>query len=190
MRTDRHPPGSSRNMATQAISALRGFKQGLFLICEEQQCWALWICNRYLGALGEFAGVGDKMYVRVNGVDDEGRLSLGYVAREKDRPKPPNRRERRRAERAEGGPAGKGELSLFIVPPCAFMCVPVCVCLRVCVCLCLFFILAPLKVLHLAWDVSFTEKRALLLRRKVDDRGLPTARARFPPLLLMSSALV
>eukprot|EP00903_Cladosiphon_okamuranus_P019672 g18081.t2 len=63
--------------------------------------------DRYLGALSEFADVGDKMYVRVNGLDEEGRLSLAYVAREKDRPKPPNRRQRRLAERGEDGPAAK-----------------------------------------------------------------------------------
>ncbi|CAM9862061.1 unnamed protein product, partial [Ectocarpus fasciculatus] len=57
--------------------------------------------DRYLDSLNEFASVGDKMYVRVNGVDEEGRLSLAYVAREKDRPKPPNRRERRRAARGD-----------------------------------------------------------------------------------------
>lgn len=57
---------------------------------------------RYLGGLNEFASVGDKMYVRVNGVDEEGRLSLAYVEREQDRPKPPNRRQRRRAARGEG----------------------------------------------------------------------------------------
>lgn len=67
------------------------------------------MAHRYLGVLSEFADVGDKMYVRVNGVDEEGRLSLAYVAREKDRPKPPNRRQRRLAARGEEGPAGKGE---------------------------------------------------------------------------------
>eukprot|EP00752_Nemacystus_decipiens_P017765 g15927.t2 len=63
--------------------------------------------DRYLGNLSEFADVGDKMHVKVDGVDEEGRLSLAYVAREKDRPGPPNRRERRRAERGErdDGPA-------------------------------------------------------------------------------------
>lgn len=65
-----------------------------------------------MGALSEFAEVGDKMYVKVNGTDEEGRLSLAYVARGKDRPSPPNRRQRRRAEREEkgDGPAGKGEI--------------------------------------------------------------------------------
>ena len=57
--------------------------------------------DRYLGSLDEFASVGDKMYVRVNGLDEEGRLSLAYEAREQDRPRPPNRRQRRRAERGE-----------------------------------------------------------------------------------------
>ncbi|CAM9593841.1 unnamed protein product [Scytosiphon promiscuus] len=57
--------------------------------------------DRYLDNLEEFATAGDKMYVRVNGVDEEGRLSLAYVAREQDRPKPANRRQRRRAERGE-----------------------------------------------------------------------------------------
>ncbi|CAN0065774.1 unnamed protein product, partial [Hapterophycus canaliculatus] len=57
--------------------------------------------NRYLDNLDAFATEGDKMYVRVNGVDEEGRLSLAYVAREQDRPKPPNRRQRRRAERGD-----------------------------------------------------------------------------------------
>ncbi|CBJ31572.1 conserved unknown protein [Ectocarpus siliculosus] len=66
--------------------------------------------NRYLDNLNEFASVGDKMYVRVNGVDEEGRLSLAYAAREKDRPKPPNRRERRRAARGDQGAAeNKGD---------------------------------------------------------------------------------
>lgn len=41
------------------------------------------------------------MYVRVKGLDAEGRLSLLYVGRERDRPKPPNRRERRAAERGQ-----------------------------------------------------------------------------------------
>ena len=58
--------------------------------------------NRYLENLNEFAAVGDKMYVRVKGVDEEGRLALSYEAREKDRPKPPNRRQRRGAARGEG----------------------------------------------------------------------------------------
>lgn len=68
--------------------------------------------NRYLDNLNEFASAGDKMYVRVNGVDEEGRLALAYVAREKDRPKPPNRRERRRAAIGDQGAAenkGKGK---------------------------------------------------------------------------------
>lgn len=86
--------------------------------------------HRYLGALSEFAAVGDKMYVRVNGADEEGRLSLAYVAREKDRPKLPNRRERRRAARGEGGPVDKGELSCLCLP------LRVALCERVCVCLC------------------------------------------------------
>ena len=40
------------------------------------------------------------MYVRVSGIDEKGRLSLSYVARERDRSKPPNRRERRAAAAA------------------------------------------------------------------------------------------
>ena len=72
--------------------------------------------------------------MRVDGLDGEGRLSLAYVAREKDRPKPPNRRQRRLAARGEDDPAGEGELmffSMWCFPPC----VPCeCVC---CVCLCL-----------------------------------------------------
>lgn len=71
----------------------------------------LYPINRYLDNLGEFAAVGDKLYVRVNGVDDEGRLSLAYVAREQDRPKPPNRRQRRRAERGESETVEAGEKS-------------------------------------------------------------------------------
>lgn len=71
--------------------------------------------------------MGDKMYVRVNGLDEEGRLSLAYVAREKDRPKPPNRRQRRLAERGEDGPEGKGE----VLPLCCSHRAP-------CVCVCVF----------------------------------------------------
>lgn len=65
--------------------------------------------NRYLGNLKDFALVGDKMYVEVKEVDEEGRLALSYVAREKDRPKPLNRRQRRSTERGESAPAGAGE---------------------------------------------------------------------------------
>ena len=70
------------------------------------------------------------MYVRVNGVDEEGRLSLAYAAREKDRPKPPNRRQRRRAERGEGeaGPAGNGECFTGCCAPGVCVCVFVFVC--------------------------------------------------------------
>ncbi|CAN0150451.1 unnamed protein product [Pylaiella littoralis] len=68
--------------------------------------------DRYLGGLNEFASVGDKMYVRVNGADEEGRLSLAYVEREQDRPKPPNRRQRRRGSSGEDestAVVGKGD---------------------------------------------------------------------------------
>lgn len=58
------------------------------LICRMAYC-------RYIHSLADFATVGDKMYVRVNGLNDQGRLSLCFVAREQDRPRGPNRRERR-----------------------------------------------------------------------------------------------
>ena len=109
--------------------------------------------NRYLENLNDFAAVGDKMYVRVKGVDEEGRLSLSYEAREKDRPRPPNRRERRGAARGEGmlghgvlGPGRCGrrgggkdveEWGWAVIPGlcvCVFLCV--CVCSMVCVVLC------------------------------------------------------
>lgn len=70
--------------------------------------------NRYLDSLNEFASVGENMYVRVNGVDEEGRLSLAYVARDKDRPKPPNRRERRRAARGDKE-AGENKGEFFVL---------------------------------------------------------------------------
>lgn len=53
-------------------------------------------CRSYIVSMWQFAGVGDKIRVRVNGLDDEGRLSLAFVQREQDTERLPNRRERRR----------------------------------------------------------------------------------------------